>query len=259
MMSLDGFPANTLVGITTYAGNLETRLILKKVLRHFRWRNGTDIKLMVVCDGALEASDVERYVDHYIARPKRSGLQEGELESLRQMTKYAAEEGYRYLVKISGDVIMNRPDWVLGVIEKLRSQKRQILSTHWFENESWVVGTKFFAAEVGFLQKILPDKMDAPILETVFTKSIRRQYPVEDVAYLINSNTGEAGEVENELQDWQWEHAHSLGKFLNLDAEASSLEKMTNRIVLYPALRALRNLRRFQKKNDAAKRLEFRG
>jgi hypothetical protein len=79
------------------------------------------------------------------------------------------------------------------------------------------------------------------------------------MAYLINSNTGEAGEVENELQDWQWEHAHSLSKFRNLDAKASSLEKTTNRIVLYPALRALRNLRRFQKKNDAAKRLEFRG
>jgi hypothetical protein len=258
MMS-DDFPANTLVGVTTYAGSLETRLILKKVLRHFRWRNGGDVRLLVVSDGALRDTKTRSYADHVLARPKRSGLQEGELESLRQMAEFAEREGYRYLVKIGGDVIMNRPDWVSTVVSLLRSQNRRILSTHWFENNSWVVGTKFFATEVAFLRQILPDKMDAPLLETVFTESIKRHYPLEEVAYLINSNTGEANEVENELEEWQWEHAHSLSKFRNLDADASAMEKTASRGVLYPALRLLKNLGRAKRKSPAVQSLEFRG
>jgi hypothetical protein len=258
MMS-DDFPANTLVGVTTYAGGLETRLILKKALRHFRWRNGRDVSLLVVSDGALQDPGIQLYADHVLARPKRSGLQEGELESLRQMVEFAEREGFRYLVKIGGDVIMNRPDWVSKVVSLLRSENRRILSTHWFENDSWVVGTKFFAAEVAFLREILPDKMDAPLLETVFTESIKRHYPLEEVAYLINSNTGEANEVENELEEWQWEHAHSLTKFRNLDADAGTIEKTVSRGIHYPALRFLKNLSRAKRKSSAAESLEFRG
>ena len=253
------FPANTLIGVTTYAGSLETRLILKRVLRHFRWRNGGDVRLLLVSDGALRDTKTRSYADYVLARPKRSGLQEGELESLRQMAEFAEREGYRYLVKMCGDVIMNRPDWVSTVVRLLQSQNRRILSTHWFENDSWVVGTKFFAAEVAFLREVLPDKMDAPLLETVITESIKRHYPLKGVAYLINSNTGEANEVENELEEWQWEHAHSLSKFRNLDADASAMEKTANRGVLYPALRILKNLSRAKRKNPIAKSLEFRG
>lgn len=253
------FPANTLVGVTTYAGSLETRLILKKVLRHFRWRNGRDVRLLVVSDGALKDTETLMYADHVLDRTKRSGLQEGELESLRQMAEFAAKKGCRYLVKIGGDVIMNRPDWVSTVISLLRSQNRRILSTHWFENDSWVVGTKFFAAEVAFLREILPDKMDAPLLEIVFTESIKRHYSLEEVAYLINSNTGEANEVENELKEWQWEHAHSLTKFRNLDADAGTMEKAATRGVLYPVFRVLKNLSRAKRKSPSVKNLEFRG
>jgi len=258
-MTNDDFPTNTLVGVTTYAGSLETRLILRKVLRHFRWRNGRDVRLLVASDGALTSSGIREYANHVLERPKRSGLQEGELESLRLMTAFAEREGYRYLVKICGDVIMNRPDWVSTVIGLLRSRKRRILSTHWFGNDSWVVGTKFFAAEVEFLKQVLPEKMDAPLLETVFTASIKRYYLLEDVALLINSNTGEAHQVENELAEWQWEHAHSLAKFRNLDADAGTLEKTMNQCVLYPAFRVLKNLRRTKRKSPAENHLEFRG
>jgi hypothetical protein len=258
-MTRDAFPSNTLVGVTTFAGGFETRLILEKALRHFRWRNGNEVSLLVVCDGDLKSTGINAYANHVLVRPERSGLQAGELESLHQLTDFAARKGYRYLVKICGDVIMDSQGWVSSAVGLLRSRERRILSTHWFGNDSWVVGTKFFVAEVAFLKKVLPAKMDAPLLETVLTESIRRQYSLEDVAYLINSTTGESGEVEHELKEWHWEHAHSLSRFRNLDAEAGVVEKAANGLLIYPSLRLIKNLLRYKPKSSLIKSLEFRG
>ena len=44
---------NVLVAMTTYPGNFEHRMILHKVLKHFRWRNGWDVKLAVFSDGIM--------------------------------------------------------------------------------------------------------------------------------------------------------------------------------------------------------------
>ena len=248
-MNASNFPLGTLVGITTYAGNYETRLILRKTLRHFRWRNGPDVPLLVVSDGPILDSEIYRYADYVLCRPGPSGLQQGELENLRLMVDFAHGRGYRYLVKSAGDVIMNRPEWIRTALEFLLSKGRRILSTHWFHNDSWVVGTKFFVADVDFLRQVLPEKVTAANLEVMLTESIRRHYPLEEIASLINSNTGEAHEVEGELAEWQWEHAHRLYKFRHLDDETDLIERIGHRYFLYPALRLVRQLHRSLKRD----------
>ncbi|MDP2828655.1 MAG: hypothetical protein Q8O37_08615 [Sulfuricellaceae bacterium] len=226
-----------LVGITTYAGNFETRLILRKVLRHFRWKNGSSIDLLVVSDGPIFDPDIYRYADYVFCRPGPSGLQQGELDSLHLILDFARSRGYDYILKSTGDVILNTSDWVLKVVEMLCEKQRRILSTHWFTAESWITGTKFFAADVDFIERVLPTEMDSPYLEDVFTRSICKNFKIEDVAYLIDSTTGESHEVKHELSAWQWEHAHRLYKFINLDDPTSLVEKVFHRRCLYPALR----------------------
>lgn len=237
-------PRKILVGLTTYSGNYETRLILRKVLRHFRWRNGRSVDLLVVSDGPILDPDVYRYADYVLCRPGPSGLQRGELDSLHLICDFARGKGYDYVLKTAGDVILNTPDWVHKVVGMLRDKKRKILSTHWFTPTSWTVGTKFFAAEVEFLEQVLPTAMDSPYLEDVFTQSISRHFVIENVAHLIDSPTGEFHEVRHELAAWQWEHAHRLYKFRNLDDPTSLWESLVHRCCLYPALRVQRQLRR---------------
>ena len=237
-------PARILVGLTTYAGNFETRLILRKVLRHFRWRNGARIDLMVVSDGPVLDPQVYEYASHVVSRPGPSGLQQGELDSLHLIADFARCRGYDYVLKTSGDIILNVPDWANRVVGLLRGRQKRILSTHWFSPASWVVGTKFFAADVDFLAQSLPASLDQEGLEETFTASIRRHFRIEEVACLIDSTTGEAHEVGNELRDWQWEHAHRLYKFRNLDDPSSLWEMIGHRRCLYPALRVRRQIMR---------------
>lgn len=238
------FPRKILVGLTTYAGNFETRLILRKTLRHFRWRNGPSIDLMVVSDGPVLDPHVYRYANYVVSRPGPSGLQRGELDSLHLIADFARSRGYDYVVKTSGDVILNAPDWANEVVGLLCDKQKRILSTHWFSPASWVVGTKFFAADVAFLAQVLPTAMDPEGLEETLTRRICKHFPIEEVAYLIDSTTGESHEVKHELLDWQWEHAHRLYKFRNLDDPSSVWEMICHRRCLYPAMRIQKQIKR---------------
>lgn len=228
---------DTLVCVTTYAGGFETRLILKKILRHFRWRNGSQVPLVLISDGPVKDEEIRALVDIVDERPGPSGLQGGELESLRRMVGHARELGVRTVVKICGDVILDRADWVDLTIQFQRAQNRPMLSTHWFEHNSDIVGTKFFVAELDFLEHILPENLDGQALEHAITHSINQHTPVRESVWLINSCTGEAGEVEAELVEWRWEHAHKLYKFRHLDDNIGTVSRLLQRVFLYPLLR----------------------
>jgi hypothetical protein len=226
-----------LVGLTTYAGNFETRAILLKILRHFRARNGSDVKLLIISDGPIVDVRVYRYADYVLCRPGPSGLQQGEYDNLRLLADFANGAGYRYVIKTCGDVVINKPNWVATSIAYLKEKGKRLLSTHWFRHNSWIVGTKFFVSEAAFLHKIFPQKITDDCLEENFTENIRRHVILEDTVHLINSTTGEAHEVEAELREWQWEHAHSLHKFRHLDDVAPSFERFFHHYFLYPVLR----------------------
>lgn len=118
------------------------------------------------------------------------------------------------------------------------------MSTHWHENNSWIVGTKFFVCDTDFLIETWPDIQYTPEVEEAFSASIAQHYKPEEVLYLINSNTGEAGEVEAELKDWCWEHGHRLSKFVQLDDCTSPLKRLLHKNILYQWLRLHRDLKR---------------
>lgn len=237
-----------LVGLTTYAGGFENRTILLKALRHFRARNGRRADLVVISDGPILDERIYRYADHVLCRPGPSGLQSGELDSLRLLADFAHSRNYRYVIKSCGDVLMNERDWVCKCIDFLREKRVSLFSTHWFSNDSWIVGTKFFVTETAFLRRVLPERIGGGNLEFAFTHAIERQVALKDAVYLINSTTGEAGEVDNELRAWQWEHSHRLHKFRYLDETAPALERLLHRCFLYPALRLHKELRRALRK-----------
>lgn len=231
------FHSDTLVCVTTYAGGFETRLILKKILRHFRWRNGSEIPLLLVSDGPVDDEEILGLVDIVDQRPGPSGLQGGELESLQRMVEHARKLGVRTVVKICGDVILDRANWVDLTVGFLQAKGRSMLSTHWFEHDSDIVGTKFFVAELDFLANVLPARLDGQALEHAITKSINQFRPVEESVWLINSCTGEADEVEAELTEWRWEHAHKLYKFRHLDDNLGTVSRVLLHAILYPVLR----------------------
>lgn len=124
----------------------------------------------------------------------------------------------------------------------------QIMSTHWFHDDSWIVGTKFFVAKTEFLAQVMPRTIECANLEEALTDSIAAQHPLKLVANLINTNTGERHEVMHELKAWGWEHAHRLSKFVCLDDTSPGWERWFGRLVLYPALRLKRDfVRTFRK------------
>jgi hypothetical protein len=243
-----------LVGITTYAGSFEQMLILRKILRHLRWRNGMDFDVLVVSDGWIKPKGITPAANYLLCRDGPCGLQQGELDSLRIMTQFAADRGYEILVKLAGDVLMNSDRWLADVVAELQNNKARILSTHWFHDNSWIVGTKFFVADVEFLQEVLPVSLDGECLEIALTKSIARSHSLDQVAFLLNSMTGERHEVSGKLAEWQWEHAHRLHKFHQLDAGLPKWKRLSTRYSIYWPLRLYgsieRELVRFRKKRN---------
>lgn len=214
---LEGRGSKILVGITTYAGDFEQRLILRKVVRHLRYMNRDKIDVLLVSDGLIEDPYVLSEIDFLLDRPGPSGLQQGELDSIGKIVQFASENGYEYVIKSAGDIIMSAPNWAEVVMNSFLLTGKRMLSTHWFEDHSWVVGTKFFVADVGFLKEVLPKDLQNQILEAALTQSISAHYNPQEVLYLINSNTGERDEVKAELSEWGWEHAHRLSKFIEID------------------------------------------
>ena len=127
----------------------------------------------------------------------------------------------------------------------------RLLSTHCHNNESWIVGTKFFVCDPDFLRQTWPTIKFTSEVEEAFSASIADHYKIDDVVYLINSNTGEADEVEAELREWRWEHGHRLSKFKQLDDCTPSLIRIFHKGFLYQWLRlkrdAQRSILRFRK------------
>lgn len=236
--------SNVLVAMTTYPGGFEHRMILHKVLKHFRWRNGWDIKLAVFSDGIMNDPVVHHYADYVIDRPGPSGIYEGELESVRCLASFARDHGFSVILKTAGDIIMNRNDWVARTIDYFDQKGCRLLSTHWHDNNSWIVGTKFFVCDTGFLALTWPDLRYTNEVEEAFSESISQKFHLEEVVYLINSNTGEADEVEAELKEWRWEHGHRLSKFRQLDDCTPSAIRFFQKAVLYQWLRLSRDFKR---------------
>lgn len=236
--------SNVLVAMTTYPGNYEHRMILHKVLRHFRWRNGWNVKLAVFSDGIMNDPVVKHYADYVIDRPGPNGIYEGELESVRRLAQFAKDNQYTHIMKTAGDIIMNRDDWVQRTLQYFEDKKCRLLSTHWHENDSWIVGTKFFVCDTDFLLQTWPAMRFTSEVEEAFSASIAAQYPLNETVYLINSNTGEADEVEAELKDWRWEHGHRLSKFKQLDDCTPLLTRWFHKTCLYQYLRIQRDIKR---------------
>ena len=233
-----------LVAMTTYPGNFEHRMILHKVLRHFRWRNGWDIKLAVFSDGVMDDPVVHHFADYVLDRPGPSGIYEGELESVRRLAQFAKDKQYTVIMKTAGDIIMNRDGWVQRTLEYFYEKDCRLLSTHWHNNDSWIVGTKFFVCDPDFLLQTWPALRYTAEVEEAFSASIADQHDLKKVAYLINSNTGEADEVEAELKDWRWEHGHRLSKFKQLDDCTPPLTGWFHKTCLYQCLRIQRDIKR---------------
>lgn len=236
--------SQVLVAMTTYPGNFEHQMILHKVLKHFRWRNGWDVKLAVFSDGIMNDPIVHHFADFVIDRPGPSGIYEGELESVRRLAQFAQTHHFPVIMKTAGDIIMNRDDWVVRAVRYFDEKGCRLLSTHWHENESGIVGTKFFICDTEFLSETWPTIRYTSEVEEAFSASIAEHYRPEEVLYLINSNTGEADEVEAELRDWRWEHGHRLSKFKQLDDCTPSLKRFVHKTFLYQWLRFHRDIRR---------------
>lgn len=231
-----------LVGITTYAGDFEARLILRKSLRHLRAKNGNHVFLLVISDGKILDPQVHHIADAVIDRPGPWGLHQGELDSIWQLVDFAQKQGFSRLIKSAGDIIMTEPNWAQVVMNRFQQTGAKIMSTHWFDDNSWIVGTKFFAADTEFLAQTLPKTVEQSNLEEAFTTGIAKHHSLQEVAYLINTNTGERHEVKNELKDWGWEHAHRLTKFVCLDEVATAADRWMSKLILYPALRFKRDI-----------------
>lgn len=236
--------SNVLVVMTTYPGNFEHRMILHKVLKHFRWRNGWDVKLAIVSDGIMKDPLVNLYADFVLDRPGPSGIYQGELESVRRLAKFARDSNFPVIMKTAGDIIMNRDDWVERAVRYYDEKGCRLMSTHWHENNSWIVGTKFFVCDTEFLLETWPTIHYTNEVEEAFSASIAQHYKPKEVLYLINSNTGEAGEVEAELKEWSWEHGHRLSKFVQLDDCTSPVKRFFHKTFLYQLLRIHRDIKR---------------
>lgn len=253
MMHEKDFSEKILLGVTTYSGDFESRLILSKVLRHMRSKNGKNIFLLVVSDGHITDPQVHKLADAVLDRPGPCGLHQGELDSIWEIIRFAQAKGYTKLIKSAGDIIMTHPNWAQTVMKRFDESGARIMSTHWFHDGSWIVGTKFFVADTDFLAMTMPQTIDRPNLEEAFTEKIARHVPVQQGAYLINTNTGERHEVTHELKAWGWEHAHRLSKFVRLDESSPMLERYYGKWLLYPALRLKRDISRSIKKLVAKK------
>ena len=236
--------SKVLVGLTTYPGNAEHRMILHKVLKHFRWRNGWDVKLAIFSDGIMDDPVVHHYADFVLDRPGPNGIHAGELESVRRLARFAKENGFTHIMKTAGDIIMNRDGWVERCVQCYDDKGCRLLSTHWYDDNSWITGTKFFICDTDFLLQTFPTILFTPEVEEAFSESIAQHYKLEDVLYLINTTTGERDEVVAELKEWGWEHAHRLSKFKQLDDCTPPMTKLFHKAFVYQWFRLKRDFNR---------------
>lgn len=119
MMHEKDFSEKILLGVTTYSGDFESRLILSKVLRHMRSKNGKNIFLLVVSDGHITDPQVHKLADAVLDRPGPCGLHQGELDSIWEIIRFAQAKGYTKLIKSAGDIIMTHPNWAQTVMKRL--------------------------------------------------------------------------------------------------------------------------------------------
>ena len=245
--------SKVLVGLTTYPGNFEHRMILNKVLKHFRWRNGWNIKLAIFSDGIMNDPVAHHYADYVLDRPGPNGIHAGELESVRRLARFAKDNGFTHIMKTAGDIIMNRDDWVERAVRHYDAKGCRLLSTHWYDDNSWITGTKFFICDTDFLIQTFPTILFTPEVEEAFSESIAQHYKLEDVLYLINTTTGERDEVVAELKEWGWEHSHRLSKFKQLDDCTPLGTRLYHKYVLYQWLRLKRDVHRSMKRLKSSK------
>lgn len=210
--------------------------------------NGDRIFILVASDGRITDPKVHELADFVLDRPGPCGLHQGELDSIWEIVRFAQSRGFTRLIKSAGDIIMTQPDWAQAVMARFDQHGAKILSTHWFHDNSWIVGTKFFVAETDFLDQTLPKTIEKANLEVAFTAEIAKRHDLKTVADLINTTTGERYEVENELRLWGWEHAHRLSKFICIDQFATTTERYLSSALLYPALRLKRDIVRSVKR-----------
>jgi hypothetical protein len=232
-----------LVALTTYSGNFEQQLILLKVVRHIRNKNGSNIFLLVVSDGIIKDKLIYQLADYVIERPGPCGLQQGELSSIWQIINFAKKHRYRTFIKSAGDIIMTKQNWAQNAIDYYNEMQVKLLSTHWNYDNSWTVGTKFFVADTSFIEKTLPRRVSSKLLEDAFSEKIFKTYSdYRKFIYLISSSTGYRHEVRNVLKKWGWEHSHRIHKFIFIDEFSPFIEKWLGKLILYPTLRIKREI-----------------
>jgi hypothetical protein len=240
---MDNLAEEILVVVTTFNGSRERNLILRKVLRHFRIKNKIPYAVILLSDGNLDTCSLDEYVDYHFASSSQLGMNRGEHFSIRVALDFALAQGYKYMLKMGGDIICNRDEWVEHFYKLMRNHGKELLSTHWFYDDSFIFGTKFFLANCEVFKKIYPKTVGSTILETEVTNGIVRHYDFERIAYMINSMTGELHENRNELRALDWQHAHKIYKFKDLDIGHSSVQKNLNKFIVYPGFRLVYNLR----------------
>ena len=225
-------------------------IFLRQEFKIFNLRFG----LSVFSDGVMDDPVVHHYADYVLDRPGPTGIYEGELESVRRLAQFAKDKQYTVIMKTAGDIIMNRNDWVERAVRYFDEKNCRLLSTHWHENNSGIVGTKFFICDTDFLLETWPNIRYTNEVEEAFTASIAEHFKSDEVLYLINSNTGEADEVEVELKDWCWEHGHRLSKFKQLDDCTPMLKRFIHKTFLYQWLRVHRDIKRSASRFKKAKK-----
>jgi hypothetical protein len=232
-----------LIAVTTFRGSRERELILRKVLRHFRVMNRRPYRVLVLSDGPLAMRAVQEYADYAFSMRQTPGMYHGEYWSIRFALDFALAQGYPYLLKMGGDIICNTDEWVEHFYRLMRGHGKHFLSTHWFADDSYIFGTKFFLVHSAMFQKAFPRSVVATDFERQITDALRREYVLPSVAYMINSMTGDREENRNELRAADWQHAHKIYRFSGLDVGLSQVQKAINAFLVYPGFRLVHSLR----------------
>jgi len=232
-----------LVVVTTFRGSRERALILCKALRHFRIMNKIPYTVFLLSDGYFDYDSAKRYIDYKFCSLQQRGLTQGEHFSIRVALDFAIAQGYKYMLKIGGDIICNKNEWVEHFYTLMRSNRKELLSNHDGYDNSFIFGTKFFLANCSVLKSCYPENITTLCIEKEMSDAIAQKYDLQQIAYMINSMTGELHENRNELRAVNWQHAHKIYKFKDLDIGHSSLQKALNKFIVYPGFRLVYNLR----------------
>lgn len=232
-----------LIAVTTFRGSWERALILKKVLHHFRAKNRRPYPILLLSDGHWASRAADQYVDYRLSMRHTGGMYHGEYWSIRFALDFALARGYPYMLKMGGDIICNTDEWVEHFYRLMRGHGKYFLSTHWFADESYIFGTKFFLVQSAMFHKAFPKSVVTTDFERQITDALRREYDLPSVAYMINSVTGDRRENRNELRAADWQHAHKIYRFKGLDVGLSPVGKAVNAVLVYPGFRLFHNLR----------------